>query len=77
MTITTTYKKVGNSPYFLSGANIEYAYKEKEKGVKGKMEYITTRVETKNPVAIEGRMYYEDIKANEDFWNRYSVYFQE
>lgn len=77
MTITTTYKKVGNSPYFLSGANIEYAYKEKEKGVKGRMEYITTRVETKNPVAIEGRMYYEDIKANEDFWNRYSVYFQE
>ncbi len=77
MTITTTYKKVGNFPYFLSGANIEYAYKEKGKGVKGKMEYITTRVETKNPVAIEGRMYYEDIKANEDFWNRYSVYFQE
>ncbi len=75
MTITTAYKKIGNSPYFLSGATIEYTYEEKGKEVKGEMEYITTRVETQNPVAIEGRMYYEDIKVNEDFWNRYSVYF--
>lgn len=77
MTITTTYKKVGNHPYFMSGANVEYAYNEEDKSVKGKMEYVTTRVVIDNPVVIEGRQYYEDIKANEDFWNRYSVYFQE
>ena len=28
-------------------------------------------------LTIEGRIYYEDIEANEEFWNRYSVYFEE
>lgn len=77
MAITTNYKKIKASPYFLSGATIEYAYQESGNEVKGKMEYVTTQVEVRNPEVIEGRMYYEDIKANEDFWNSYSVYFQE
>lgn len=76
MTITTTYKKV-KSVYFLSGVNIEYAYKEEGSDIKGKMEYVTTRVRTTNPTVIDGRTYYEDIKANEAFWNQYSVYFEE
>ena len=41
------------------------------------MEYVTTRVKIETPDVIEGRTYYEDIKENEDFWNRYSVYFEE
>lgn len=76
MTITTTYKKL-KSIYFLSGVNIEYAYKEEGNDVKGKMEFVTTRVRTTNPTVINGRTYYEDIKANEEFWNRFSVYFEE
>lgn len=78
ITLTTTYKKL-KSVYFLSGATIEYSYKEAETGkdVKGKMEYITTRVDMENPTVIEGRQYYEDIKMNEKFWDRYSVYFEE
>lgn len=76
MTITTTYKKL-KSVYFLSGASIEFAYKESGNEVKGKMEYVTTRVRMDNPTVIDGRIYYEDIKENKDFWNRYSVYFDE
>lgn len=76
MTITTTYKKL-RTTYFLSGVNIDYNYKESGNDVKGKMEYVTTRVNIKNPTVIDGRTYYEDIKANEDFWNRYSVYFED
>lgn len=76
MTITTSYKKL-KSLYFLSGVNIEYAYEENGNEVKGEMEYITTRVKMKNPSPISGRTYYEDIPANENFWNRYTVYFEE
>ena len=75
-TITTTYKKL-KSVYFLSGVQVEYSYKEEGKEVKGTMEYITTRVNRTSPTVIEGRIYYEDIEANEEFWNRYSVYFEE
>ncbi|MDE6451411.1 MAG: carboxypeptidase-like regulatory domain-containing protein, partial [Odoribacter sp.] len=76
MTITTTYKKL-KSVYFLSGVNIDYSYQEEGSDVKGKMEFVTTRVNFNNPSAIEGRMYYEDIEENEKFWNQYSAYFQE
>ena len=76
MTITTTYKKV-KSVYILSGVKIDYAYKEEGKELKGLMEYVTTRVKIDNPTVITGRTYYEDIKTNEDFWNRYTVYFEE
>lgn len=76
LTITTNYKKL-KSVYFLSGVNIEYAYKEEGNDVKGKMDFVTTRVRIENPTVIAGRTYYEDIKANEDFWNKYSVYFEE
>ena len=76
MTITTTYKEL-KSVYFLSTASIEYAYKEDENDVKGKMEYITTRIKIDQPTPITGRIYYEDIKEDKEFWNRYSVYFEE
>lgn len=77
MTITTTYKKL-KSVYFLSGATIEYNYRETGgKEVAGKLEYVTTRVNMDTPEAIEGRQYYENIPMNENFWNRYSVYFEE
>lgn len=77
MTITTNYKKL-KSVYFLSGATIEYNYKETDgKEVTGKMEYLTTRVDMDTPAVIEGRQYYENIPMNENFWNRYSVYFEE
>lgn len=76
MTITTTYKKL-KSVYFLSGVNIDYSYQEEGSEVKGKMEFVTTRVNFNNPSAIEGRIYYEDIEENEKFWNQYSAYFQE
>lgn len=76
MTMTTTYKKL-KSVYFLSGVKIQYDYREEGNPVKGEMEYVTTRVNTKNPVLLEGRTYYEDLRENEDFWNRYSVYFEE
>ncbi len=45
--------------------------------MKGEMEFVTTRVNFNNPTPIQGRIYYEDIKENENFWNQYSVYFQE
>ncbi len=76
MTLTTTYKKV-RSVYFLSGVTVEYSYREEGKEVQGELEYITTRVEMNAPTPIEGRIYYEDIQANDEFWNRYSVYFEE
>lgn len=74
--ITTTYKK-WRSVYFLSGVNIEYTYDEGEIPVQGNMEFVTTRVKMTNPEIIEGRIYYEDIRENENFWNRYSTYFEE
>lgn len=76
MTITTTYKKL-KSVYFLSGVTIEYAYQENGNEVKGEMQYMTTKVNMDTPSPIEGRVYYEDIKLNESFWNSYSVYFEE
>lgn len=76
MKITTTYKKL-KSVYFLSGVSIQYSYKEEGNEVKGKMDFVTTRVRTQQPTVISGRTYYEDKKTNEEFWNRYSVYFEE
>ena len=61
----------------MSGVNVDYKYTEEGKAVSGQMEYVTTRVKIETPDVIEGRTYYEDIKENEDFWNRYSVYFEE
>lgn len=74
MTITTNYKKL-KSVYFLSGATIQYSYKGDEE-VEGEMQYVTTRVNMTSPTQISGRTYYEDIKANDKFWDRYSVYFE-
>lgn len=74
--ITTTYKKL-NSVYFLSGVNIDYSYNEEGKETTGKMEFVTTRVKIESPEVITGRTYYEDIKENRNFWDSYSVYFEE
>ena len=74
--ITTTYKKL-RSVYFLSGVNIKYSYNEGNLPVEGSMEFVTTRVRMTEPQIIEGRTYYEDIRENENFWNRYSTYFEE
>ena len=76
MTITTTYKKL-RSVYFLSGIQIVYSYQEDGKEVGGEMEYLTTRVNMDTPTPVKGRIYYEDIQANEEFWNRFSTYFEE
>lgn len=76
MTIVTNYKKL-NSVYFLSGITIQYTYREGEDSVKGRMQYVTTRVNTDRPEPIEGRMYYEDIRTDKNFWDSYTVYFRE
>lgn len=75
MTITTNYKKL-NSVYFLSGITVLYSYKENGDTVKGEMQYLTTRVNMANPEVITGRMYYEDLKTNNKFWDQYSAYFE-
>lgn len=76
MTIVTNYKKL-NSVYFLSGITIQYTYKEGQNDINGRMQYVTTRVQTDSPEAIQGRMYYEDIKTDKNFWDNYTVYFKE
>ncbi len=75
MTVTTSYKKLENR-YFLSGITIAYTYGEGANKVSGKMQYVTTRVNARDPEAVQGRMYYEDIKANPKFWDNYTVYFE-
>lgn len=75
MTVTTSYKKLENR-YFLSGITIAYTYGEGASKVSGKMQYVTTRVNARDPEAVQGRMYYEDIKANPKFWDNYTVYFE-
>lgn len=76
MTIVTNYKKL-NSFYFLSGITIQYTYGEGTNTVSGRMQYVTTRVNAENPEAIQGRMYYEDLRTDKNFWDRYTVYFKE
>lgn len=76
MTVTTNYKKM-DSRYFLSGITIKYSYLEDGKKADGKMQYVTTRVNTETPERVNGRMYYEDIKTNPRFWDNYTVYFEE
>lgn len=76
MTITTNYKKM-KSVYFLSGVTIEYKYKQGENTIKGEMEYLTTKVNMTSPTPINGRMYYEDLKTDANFWNGYTAYFEE
>lgn len=76
MTLVTNYKKL-NSVYFLSGITIQYTYRENGNDVSGRMQYVTTRVNADRPESIEGRMYYEDIKTDKNFWDSYTVYFRE
>lgn len=76
MTISTNYKKM-KSVYFLSGVTIEYKYKQGENTIKGEMEYLTTKVNMTSPTPINGRMYYENLKTDANFWNGYTAYFEE
>ena len=75
-TITTNYKRV-SSYYFLSGVSVEYTYLDGANRVRGEMQYQTTRVRVNNVEPIAGRVYFEEIPENEDFWNRYTVYLEE
>ena len=75
MTITTNYKKL-ESRYFLSGITLSYTYGKGEDKVSGKMQYVTTQVNARDPEAVTGRMYYEDIRPNPKFWDNYTVYFE-
>ncbi len=75
MTVTTNYKKLENR-YFLSGITIGYTYGEGGEKVSGKMQYVTTQVNARDPEAVKGRMYYEDIRPNPKFWDNYTVYFE-
>lgn len=75
-TITTNYKKI-SSYYFLSGVSMVYAYNEGKDVVKGELQYQTTRVSISNVETIDGRTYYEDMKTDHDFWNRYTIYLEE
>ncbi len=75
LTLTTNYKEL-NGTYFLSGINIRYTYREEGKEKEGKMQYVTTRLALKNPQAVQGRMYYEELKTDPAFWDNYTVYFQ-
>lgn len=77
MTITTNYKKLEKSRYFLSGITIAYAYGKGKNRTNGKMQYLTTQVNFQNPEVLQGRMYYEDIHANPKFWDNYTVYFED
>lgn len=71
MTITTNYKKMENR-YSLSGITISW-HPAESATVKGKMQYVVTRVNAQTPEAIEGRMYYENIKTSPKFWDNYTV----
>lgn len=75
-TITTNYKKV-SSYYFLSGVSVTYTYLDDQERVKGMMQYQTTKVKIDNTNPIEGRVYFEEIPFDEDFWNRYTIYLEE
>lgn len=75
MTVTTNYKKL-ETRYFLSGITISYTYGEGGEKVSGKMQYVTTQVNARNPEAVTGRMYYEDIRPNPKFWDNYTAYFE-
>ena len=75
-TITTNYKRV-SSYYFLSGVSVEYTYLDGANRVRGEMQYQTTRVRVNNVEPVAGRVYFEEIPENEDFWNRYTVYLEE
>lgn len=75
LNITTNYKKL-ESRYFLSGITMTYTYQEGANKMSGKMQYVTTQVNARDPEVLQGRMYYEDIKTNPKFWDNYTVYFE-
>lgn len=76
MTISTNYKKV-SSYYFLSGVSIEYSYLDGGQRVNGEMQYQTTKVKVNETEPVTGRVYFEEIPEDEDFWNRYTIYLEE
>lgn len=75
ITITTNYRKQ-QEVYYLNGININYNYVEGASKVIGQMQYMTTSVNTKNPMALEGRIYYDDSVEDPKFWDGFTVNFQ-
>ncbi|MGL5684105.1 MAG: carboxypeptidase-like regulatory domain-containing protein [Marinifilaceae bacterium] len=74
--ITTSYKKIG-AKYFLSGTSVDYTYNDAKLGqITKSNEFVTTKINRRQPRVIDGRHYYENIPQNDDFWSDYSVYFQ-
>ena len=75
-TITTNYKKV-SSYYFLSGVSMVYTYLDGSDRVKGEMQYQTTKVSVNNTTPIAGRVYFEEVPTDRNFWDRYTIYLEE
>ena len=75
-TITTNYKRV-SSYYFLSGVSMVYTYKDGADRVKGEMQYQTTKVSVNKTTPIAGRVYYEEVPTDHNFWDRYTIYLEE
>ena len=75
-TITTNYKRV-SSYYFLSGVSIVYTYKDGGDRIKGEMQYQTTKVSVNKTTPIAGRVYYEEVPTDHNFWDRYTIYLEE
>lgn len=75
-TITTNYKRV-SSYYFLSGVSIVYTYKDGGDRIKGEMQYQTTKVSVNKTTPITGRVYYEEVPTDHNFWDRYTIYLEE
>lgn len=75
-TITTNYKKV-SSYYFLSGVSMVYTYLDGSDRVRGEMQYQTTKVSVNKTTPIVGRVYFEEVPADKNFWDRYTIYLEE
>lgn len=75
-TITTNYKKV-SSYYFLSGVSMVYTYLDGADRVRGEMQYQTTKVSVNETTPVVGRVYFEEVPTDKNFWDRYTIYLEE
>lgn len=75
-TITTNYKKV-SSYYFLSGVSMVYTYLDGSDRVRGEMQYQTTKVSVNETTPVVGRVYFEEVPTDKNFWDRYTIYLEE
>ena len=44
---------------------------------KGEMQYQTTKVSVNKTTPIAGRVYYEEVPTDKNFWDRYTIYLEE